>query len=142
MAETIAKSCSKGDTMAQLVEEMFRLLSHDTLPRWENGDSWETYLRQLRHSVFIPKLGDPAAKPVPPEEVAAAGSDKLVVQMSTTSKSGLGSSGPYGTQKQTVVLVDHSGHVTFVEKTLYNEHGEYVADKQSDLTFEFDIKNI
>ena len=32
-----------------------------------------------------------------------------------------GGAGGYGTQKQTVVLVDRGGRVTFIEKTLYDE---------------------
>lgn len=141
MAQTIAQSCSKGETKDHLIAKLFKLLSHETLPCRGKGDDWETYIRELRHSIFIPKLGDSGAKPVSADEVAAAESDKRV-QMSTTSTTGVGTSGPYGTQKQTVVLLDHTGHITYVEKTLYNELGIYIADEQPDRIFEFDIKDI
>ena len=141
MAQTIAQSCSKGETKDELTIRLFKLLSYETLPRWEKGDDWETYVRELRHSIFIPKLGDPATEPVSADEVAAAESDKRV-QMSTRSTTGVGTSGPYGTQKQTVILLDHTGHVTYVERTLYNELGIYIADKQPDRKFEYDIKDI
>ena len=46
----------------------------------------------------------------------------------------------YGTQKQTVLLVDTGGHVTFVERTLFDDEVEPVAKTDRDRRFEFDVE--
>ena len=48
--------------------------------------------------------------------------------------------GKYGTQKQTALLVNVAGHVTFVERTLFGEDGEPPAPDQRVRTYEFDIE--
>jgi uncharacterized protein with NRDE domain len=46
----------------------------------------------------------------------------------------------YGTQKQTVILIDHSGHVTYVERTLFDEDAKPLAKGEADVREEFDIE--
>ncbi|GAB7361974.1 hypothetical protein MBLNU230_g2011t1 [Neophaeotheca triangularis] len=48
-------------------------------------------------------------------------------------------SGAYGTQKQTVVLVDRMGKVTFVERTLFDENGHRIHDAEAESCFTFNI---
>jgi uncharacterized protein with NRDE domain len=47
----------------------------------------------------------------------------------------------YGTQKQSVVLVDKEGKVTFFERTLYDQLGKAIAKGEGDRTFEFEIES-
>ena len=49
-------------------------------------------------------------------------------------------SGIYGTQKQTVILVDREGKVTFVERTLYDHEGKPVKGGKEDRRFDFQIE--
>lgn len=113
-----------------LVASLFEILSLDTLPRRKHGEDWEAFIRQLRHSIFIPRLGGEEIEKSAPEDIAAA---TPAEETATTSDDGL-----YGTQKQTIVLVDKLGRVTFIEKTLYNEKGEVTEDSVEE--FSFDIE--
>ena len=44
----------------------------------------------------------------------------------------------YGTQKQTVILVDRKGTATYVEKTLYDDHGRPTDDDVQQYEFEIE----
>jgi uncharacterized protein with NRDE domain len=48
--------------------------------------------------------------------------------------------GGYGTQKQTVILVNQNGSVKYVERTLYNQQGKSIPQKERDKVFEFEIE--
>ena len=71
----------------------------------------EEYLEQAKESVFVDVAYDTSGKPV------------------------------YGTQKQTIILVDQQGRVTFVERTLWDERAERVEPGKGDRWFEFDIED-
>ncbi|OMP81898.1 hypothetical protein BK809_0006207 [Diplodia seriata] len=114
-----------------LLERLFAVLSADTMPRQRNGEEWETYLGQLRNSIFIPGIGHDAEMTQKPADAVAAATG--VEAVSATS-------GIYGTQKQTVILVDREGKVTFVERTLYDEEGKPVKGGEEDRRFDFQIE--
>lgn len=113
-----------------ITSELMELLSNDTLPKWNEGEDWQTFIRQLRNSIFIPRL---ATRGKDAQTVAAADSEARVTEKTVDSEA-------YGTQKQTVVVVDKEGIITFTEKTLYDEHGQHVgSNPQSLRKFEFKI---
>ena len=122
MMETLVRSWTeKKAAKTEIVSELMELLSKDTLPTKRQGENWQIFVRQLRNSIFIPKL------------VAAADSEVQSTEETVSSQA-------YGTQKQTVVIVDRGGVVTFVEKTLYDERGQDIgSNPQSLRTFEFKI---
>ena len=133
------------ETMAPraiLVENLFDLLSDDTLPKKSKGEGWESYVKQLRNSVFIPPIGGEGADDLSAEDLAAATSNQYVhVEDESRKKAaGDGQSGVYGTQKQTVVIVDHQGTAIFVEKTLYDENGRKKATANRGRRFDFFIE--
>lgn len=141
MVSAIEKSVREGYSKEQLIDEMMALLSVDTLPRREKGEGWESYIGQLRKSIFIPVIGGEATKETPADAVAAASDSRPlhVIDSSRKTSDNVGVSGLYGTQKQTTVLVDQNGYVTFVERTLYDEFGKAVPKEASDLVFDFKI---
>lgn len=130
MASAIAESVARKEPKAALVEAMMGLLSVDTLPKKEEGQGWESYVKELRKSIFIPIIGGDDADEVAADDVAAVKRDQHAQGMS----------GIYGTQKQTVVLVDHHGKVTFVERTLYDHEAREVKSQDRDKWFEFRIE--
>ncbi len=135
MRAAIATSIARKDTKAQFIEEMMKVLSVNDLPTKEPNQDWEIYSRELRKSIFIPLVGgegmddrdetdhlhetrDPASKSTPLDALG----------------------GVYGTQTQTVVLVDRQGLVTFVERRLYDSSAQPVKDEERDRVFEFQIE--
>lgn len=123
------------------LEKLFGILSDDTLPRRnlaEEGGGLAGYLMELRNSIFIPVIGGEVTHGASADELAAARSEE-------TLQGGEPGSGEtsmlYGTQKQSVVLVSHQGHVTFVERTLYDGDGRPVDEANRDGRFEFDVED-
>ena len=141
MSSAIAKSIARKDSKSQLIEDLLRVLSVDTLPKRQEGQHWLSYVKELRKSIFIPAIGGEGMDGASADQVAAAKTDRQVqVNGDKESKHKVGLSGRYGTQKQTIVLVDHQGHVTFVERTLYDEEGREISHDERDRVFEFDIE--
>lgn len=129
--EAVKRSIDVKDTKEQLIERMLDVLSIDTLPKREGEEELWTYLSKLRYSIFIPAIGGPNVIEKRGDEVATADkADKVSV-----------TSGVYGTQKQTVILVDKQGKVTYVERSLFGEGGAAVPREEQDLKFEFDIED-
>ena len=131
MSAAIAESVARKETKADFIEAMMRLLSIDTLPKCHDGQGLESYVKELRKSIFIPAIGEEGKDDMGADDVAAAKSDQHV----------RGLNGIYGTQKQTVVLVDHQGQVTFVERTLYDNDARLVQSQERDRRFEFGVKD-
>lgn len=115
-----------------LVEECFKLLSTDTLPTRQEGEAFQTYTYHMRKSIFVPAVGDELKEgpTAPADELAAAKEDGPAVVVG----------GLYGTQKQTVILVDHEGHVIFRERTLYDHDAKPITGAARDVIFDFTIE--
>ncbi|KAL9577857.1 MAG: hypothetical protein Q9212_006099 [Teloschistes hypoglaucus] len=144
MQAAIEKSVLQKDTKADFIEEMMQVLSIDTLPRRKPNEGWDSYVKELRNSIFIPAIGGEGMDSASADEIAAGKSDAhlQVQQRRDLEKGNDGLSGVYGTQKQTVVLVSHEGHVTFVERTLYDAMAQPIQGPARDRWFEFHLENI
>lgn len=130
MEDTITLSVTRRDSKADFVKRLLSLLSIDTLPKRQEGQSLDMFIKELRKSILIPRLGGEGMDDMNAEDIATAESHQRAQ----------GLSGVYGTQKQTVVLVDHQGHTTFVERSLYDSHAQPIPDAERDKWFEFDIQ--
>lgn len=93
-----------------LLEKCFAILSTSTMPPREEEDKLQDYMYNLRRSIFIPEFAT------------------------------VGELGPYGTQKQTAVLIDKKGKVAYVERTLYGDDAQTIPQGQTDRRFEFKIE--
>ena len=130
----------KEDRELHLIADLLKLLSTDTLPKWEKGQDLESFIPNLRYSIFIPALGGDDIKDNNANRIAAARTEgKAEIEAHRPQSRGMSVSGLYGTQKQTVILVDHEERVLYVEKTLYDPLGKPKAEGQS-ATFDFRIK--
>ena len=139
---TIVNRVSHHGSKVHLIDDLFQLLSVDTLPKKIKGQGWESYVRELRNSIFIPVIGGAGTDELSVDDLAAAKSDQqvMVEDDQKMRDKGDGLSGLYGTQKQTVVLVDHQGRVTFVERSLYGATAKAVPESERDRVYEFDIQ--
>jgi uncharacterized protein with NRDE domain len=111
-----------------LIEQLLQVLSTDTLPRLSQGATLDTYIQQLRKSIFIPAIGDTNER----EQAADTPANGFLDQNYT--------SGIYGTQKQTVLLARPDGRVRYFERTLYDNDAKAVPLGQGDNSFEFIIQ--
>ena len=141
LASLISRDTENSSGKGQLVEEMMQILSIDTLPRRRKDENFDSYVFQLRNSILIPVIGGEGMDGTQADSVASANNTQQIIAIdsSRTAECNLGMGGFYGTQKQTVLLVDHKGHATFVERTLYDERGRNIPEQERDLVFEFDI---
>ncbi|KAL8835706.1 MAG: hypothetical protein Q9170_003208 [Blastenia crenularia] len=139
MKVAIEVSVDRGDTKEVFVEEMMQLLSVNTLPKREKDEGFESYVKELRKSIFIPSLGGEGVEDAGADRIAAGKSDVQVeVQSQADNKAAL--RGSYGTQKQTVLLVGRDEHVTFVERTLFDAAARPTQASERDRWFEFDLE--
>ncbi|EON67778.1 hypothetical protein W97_07033 [Coniosporium apollinis CBS 100218] len=129
LKSAIDESVQKGESQNALIKRLFHVLSIDTLPKKKHGEEWETYIRELRNSIFIPPVGGDELNGKSADEVAAAKSQQRIEV----------TSGIYGTQKQTVVLCDSQGKVTYVERTRTDEEGDPIEVGKGDRRFDLQI---
>jgi len=130
--KTVLESAEKHETQEQLLARLFVVLSNDTLPKEKPGEDWTTFVKELRKSILIPPIGGSDTKAQSAEDIASADAPIAV---------SAASHGVYGTQKQTVILVDNKGKTTFVERTLYDGHARRVSTDQQDRRFDFQIED-
>lgn len=138
LEKALRESVDSKEPKAQLISTLFQLLSTDTLPKKQSNQSQQSYLRQLRHSIFIPAIRGEGMDRIPADTVAAAKSDAKAEVVEKPSQN-LGTTGLYGTQKQTIVLVDYEGLVTYVERTLYDDRGRPIPVGTADNSFEVQL---
>lgn len=134
LRQAVNASASRHDSQEKFVNSLFDVLSVDMFPKLPSGEDFAVYARQMRNSIFIPRVGGTGADRESSDGMRSAkgedANDHAGVEL------GHGAGG-YGTQKQTVVLVDRSGKVSFVERTLYDHAAQAT---ESEKCFEFQIE--
>jgi uncharacterized protein with NRDE domain len=124
------------------LDSLFTVLSHDTLPRLRSGHEVQSFHDGLRETIFVPAFGKPTADSGPHRENiradAIAGTDTPDKRVEVLE--GDAAHGAYGTQKQTVVLVDRNGWLTYVERTLWGCDGRRVEKGEGERRFGFGIE--
>ncbi|KAL4807264.1 NRDE protein-domain-containing protein [Aspergillus unguis] len=149
----------------ELIERLLDVLNTNSLPELGPDATAEDYLPHFRRSIFIPLIGtrekykNKERAPSVAGEMAAPESgprSSCVEGHGTGSGSGpapvkkeaeagndiLDQSylhGPYGTQKQTILLVKKNGRVRYFERTLYDHAAEAVPVPSGDRSFEFEV---
>ena len=137
MQSAISTSIKRNDTKEDFIKELFKLLSTDTLPR-RDGRGFDSYIKDLKHSILVPRIaGDHAENPCADTLAAARSTERVEVEPLADD---LSDSPIYGTQTQTILLVDHQGRATFVERLLYDENAQPVPIFRRDRVFQFQIE--
>lgn len=142
LSRTIEESVASQEPEDRLTRRLFDVLSHDTLPARKENDTLEAYLKQLRHSIFIPVIRADVSTTSAHETAPTPRSESLEGQVpaaASISPEKRAASPVYGTQKQTIILVNHSGRVTYLERTLFEEQARPVPAERRDRKFSFDI---
>ena len=139
----------------EMVEKFYALLDTDTLPQ-QNGQEFEDYIYQLRKSIFIPPIGQETSCQNTPKNGQMDTTTKPAVQVPVDKRGSSDSelrdeerpdavtndcmSGIYGTQRQTILLVDWNGRATVFERSLWDERGNPIERGNGDMKFEFQIE--
>lgn len=152
LLEAVTEVVDKGLGEDELVSKLFGILDSDTLPA-QNGESFEAYIPQLRKSIFIPSFGSvippPSADVIATAnpEVAKSAISSIAAEAKLNGHASPGElpipnnwmTGIYGTQRQTVILVDWEGKVHFRERALFDAEGRAIPRGKGDMNFEFNI---
>lgn len=143
MKEAIDAHVQAGEDEDALINRLLQVLSRDTLPRFPEGSTTETYIPHLRKSIFIPIIGaESQVERAPDDEVAAACVEDEVEVDNLASKDAPDPSymqGAYGTQKQTILLVSDNRRMRYFERTLYDNDVNAIPVGQGDRSFEFTV---
>jgi len=136
----------------ELVEKLFAVLDTDTLPPQGDQD-FEEFTYQLRKSIFIPSIGNrQTPKQISQaDKIAAANPNGVVNGDNVDPEAALeeeetpdaitdGMTGIYGTQRQTILLVDWEGNVTYRERALWDDKGQPIERGKADMKFEFKVQ--
>ncbi|KAJ5232373.1 hypothetical protein N7468_005329 [Penicillium chermesinum] len=143
--ESLMESAIQDHVKAQedeesLIERLLGVLNTNRLPPLseEEESSIEAtnigcYISHMRKSILIPRLprdGSNTPQENETEESAANGTPKLDYL-----------SGPYGTEKQTILLAQRDGRVRYFERTLYDNNLQAIPAGKGDRSFEFHIES-
>ncbi|KAK4186384.1 NRDE protein-domain-containing protein [Podospora australis] len=131
-------------------EELFKILDVDRFPL-EHTMDLEEGIPLLKDSIFIPAFGgkahqDEMEKARKRGTVKETDHDSPAAEVLTEvarpddQPNGF-QTGLYGTQRQTIILVDWDGNVTYTERALWDEHGNPIPRGQGDETFKFKIED-
>lgn len=134
----------------QLQERLFELLDKDDLPKSPDM-SFQDYFKVLHESIFIPLVGNQEHKNAMAEAAATAAANGHVDPELNKTLNGVEdvprsntpqgfSTGMYGTQRQTVMLVDWDGNVTYTERALFDANGSAIERGKGDVTFRFAVE--
>ena len=135
LRQAVNASSTRQDSKERLIESLFAVLKVDTYPKFPQRQEFPVYARQMRNSIFIPRVGGSGVENESSDGMKSADDQRPSTQAGVEVQGGAGG---YGTQKQTVVLVDRSGKVTFVERTLYDENA---LATESERKFEYQIES-
>lgn len=147
LLRVVEEAVEKGLNEEELVEKLYAILDTNTLPE-QDGQEFEEYIRELRKSIFIPSIGKEALPEELPksDQIAAAKPEALHTDNGPAEGkpkdapvNGSAMKGIYGTQRQTIILLDWEGNVTFRERSLWDAAGHPIERGKGDMKFDFQI---
>lgn len=142
-----AKKLDEEATVGDLIESIFKHLDTDTL-HGECDRTLEENIHHLKNSIFVPAIGDERHRKETREaqEHGRQGwptEEELQRDIAVNGNAAFHQGfdmGMYGTQRQTVILVDNEGNVTFVERALWDANGKEIPRGEGDVTFKFKLE--
>ncbi|KAI8312755.1 Transport and Golgi organization protein 2-like protein [Colletotrichum sp. SAR11_240] len=150
--EAVQEAVDKNLDEEALAERLFSVLDTDTLPKHPDM-SLADYIKELKQSIFVPAIGDESHRKAMADAVArgpghfatddqkAAESLQLGERPDPPTKPNLGFEvGLYGTQRQTVIMVDWDGNVSYRERALWDGNGNPIERGKGDEVFRFKIE--
>ncbi|KAI1823798.1 NRDE protein-domain-containing protein [Xylaria intraflava] len=147
LEEAIQEAIEKDLGESELIDRLLRVLEDDKMPL-RPGMSTQDHMNVLRDSIFIPAFGDDQGWKDMADAVeqsnAKAAFDTIEDESDIDTQSPSDPpvnflKGAYGTQRQTVILVDWEGNVTYMERALWDAHGNRLDSGQGDIVIKYKI---
>ncbi|KAI9854123.1 MAG: hypothetical protein M1824_000590 [Vezdaea acicularis] len=122
LRDAVQTSIDVNEGEDKLLDRLWDVLTTDSMPVRTPQASFHECMENLRLSIFIPPLTDERVV----QGLAGAGDEPARIT--------------YGTHQQTVILVRRDGRVTYIERTLSDEHMKPIDPGQRDRRFDFRIE--
>lgn len=144
LQQEIEQAVAANEGEEELVDRLFHVLDTDLMPKRAQGESDVEYMQKLRHSIFIPAIGKTSPS-VKAEDIASGmaeddGRAQQHKECTTASEPRHSIPGVYGTQRQTIMLVDWNGTVVFKERALWDDEGRAISRGSGDVEYRFQIE--
>ncbi len=148
LEEAIREAVDRDLDEDGLTEKLFSVLDDDTLPL-SAGMTFLEFMDSLRQSVFIPAFSDEEVKKDMAEAVqsgkAKAAFDEIQDDSEVEQRPEVAHAfmkGAYGTQRQTILLFDWDGNVTYKERALWDAHGNQIERGKGDVEHKFKVPSL
>lgn len=153
LLETAVTASREADEPEEcLLERLFSILSHDTMPPSSETDTYDMEIDHMLQTIFVrpfvmvsehpttPPYTEPKV-PADAPEASAVDAVHQGLQRENDCSAERHHDWPrlYGTQVQTVILVRRNGTLKYVERTLYDENMKLQDTSSRDVVFEFPI---
>ncbi|KAI1323904.1 NRDE protein-domain-containing protein [Xylariaceae sp. FL0255] len=148
LSEAIQDAIDRDPNEEDLTARLFEVLENDTFPSGPDS-SMQDNMNLLRQSIYIPGFSDDEGWKYM-AEARAKGRGKApfddVTDDDQPDKRPQKDptinflKGAYGTQRQTLVLVDWDGNVTYTERAIWDSHGNKIEKGQGDQIIRYKIE--
>lgn len=135
LRQAVTANVTRGDSKQKFINSLFDVLCVDALPKRKTGESWMSFVRQLRNSILIPPIGGNTVEKNRADALAHGTTEEGNDAPMTISDEAA-----YGTHKQTIILVDTEGKVDWIERTLYDEQAQPIPEDTRDVHLNFQIE--
>ncbi|KAL7787861.1 NRDE domain-containing protein [Trichoderma ceciliae] len=157
LKEVVLEALANKSAEDDLIARLFSILETESMPERPPGSSLQEYMNLMRHTIFVPPIGDEVNR-VEMQKATAKGcilwadlkdDRQAVEELKQESRPDISPSphpsigfeeGMYGTQRQTVLLVDNEGNATYVERALWDANGNEISRGEGDVAFRFKIE--
>ncbi|KAF7515720.1 hypothetical protein G7054_g14451 [Neopestalotiopsis clavispora] len=146
--EAIDQAVAEDAGEDRLFDLLFGVLDTNRMPVRDPGLGHEEYVDQLKNSIFCPAITDEQRERDMAAAVARGKMKPAFDEIEDESRElaeaedapAMFDTGAYGTQRQTVVLVDWEGRVTYKERALWDAHGNPIERGKGDVVIRYDIE--
>lgn len=144
--ETIDKAVVEDADEDRLMDLLFGVLDTNRMPTRDPSLGHEEYVDQLKNSIFCPAISDEERDRDMAAAVARGRMKPAFDEIEDESRElvedapAMFDTGAYGTQRQTVILVDWNGRVTYKERALWDSHGNPIERGKGDVVIKYDIE--
>ncbi|KAI1843769.1 hypothetical protein JX266_010028 [Neoarthrinium moseri] len=148
--EAVDTAVAEDADEERLVDLLFSVLDTNMMPPRDAGVEHEKYVDLLKNSIFCPAITDEQRD----KDMAAAvargkmkpafdeieDESREAAEQNPPGGAAIFDKGAYGTQRQTIILVDWEGRVTYIERALWDAHGNPIERGKGDVKINFDIE--